>query len=53
VEEPPSTQTACRANIALGTAALDVCAVCDRNADVVVTVDEILLAVNHTLQGCG
>jgi RHS repeat-associated protein len=40
------------ATIALGEAALDACPQFDRNDDRVVTVDELVVAVNNALHGC-
>lgn len=39
-------------NIALGNRALEECPAGDRNFDGVVTVDEIVAAVRHALDGC-
>ena len=39
-------------NIALGRASLDTCRPFDSNGDALVTVDELIRAVNHALNGC-
>jgi hypothetical protein len=39
-------------NIALGTAQLSTCTNGDANSDGLITIDEILKAVNNALEGC-
>jgi hypothetical protein len=40
-------------NVALGQAQVSECVAGDRNQNEAITVDEILVAVNNALRGCG